>query len=199
MSQRRVPRVTMGRSRLEVMHYVLSFCVGHKHDPVSDGLYQSGHGFVSGFAEDRAQPGDLVLLGSAPVSKWMIGWLVDVGFGGGRRYLIESLEDGSRCWWTDVSISWLPRTELQACWRWTDRQWAFRDRWFRVCYHDKDADFHRPMPPVFGKGREVAIGVRTKFDEDGITASRTFPDWRKVTRKMMGDAFDECVREKNAK
>lgn len=182
------------RARQEILHYVLSFCISHRY---GDGRISGGiEGFITTWS-NPVRPGDLVILTSAPSSKWQIGWLIEVDVQEfGTRYLIESLEDGSLCWWENVGIEYFPRDKLQDSWRWTDRQWAFRDRWWRVCYKEKGAYIVRPLEPVFDDGFSVTLGIRTSHGFDDIRPERTYPDWRKVTKAVMATCYDECVAER---
>ena len=186
------------------MHSVLSFCTSHiygREDAEKEYPRTSGGilGFVSSSSETPVQIGDLVLLSSAPATKWQLGWLVEMRERqpGWPEYLIESVEDGELCWWSNVGISFMHRRSLHPSWRWTDRQWAFHDRWFRVCYKEKDAYIVRPLMPEFGDGFEVTLGTRTSHGFDDIRPVRSFPDWRKVTKAKMGACYDDCVAERD--
>lgn len=71
------------RARQEIMHYVLSFCISRIHGALEASKEYprtNGNicGFVSCYGDTPPQVGDLVLLSSAPVSKWQIGWLVEM-------------------------------------------------------------------------------------------------------------------------
>ncbi|MFN4296939.1 MAG: hypothetical protein ACK4FB_08855 [Brevundimonas sp.] len=196
-------------ARQQIMHYVLSFCLSRQYDVAKAEEEQGGQKYAGldafvggGFGDAQVQVGDLVVLSSAPPSKWIIGWLVETRETnpGWPEYLIESLEDGALCWWHNVGLSYLPRrlVALHPEWRWTDRQWAFKHRWWKVCYGEKDAYIVRPLMPEFGAGFEVTLGTRTSHGWDDIRPTRSFPDWRKVTKAMMAAAYDECVAEREA-
>lgn len=191
------------KSRQEILHYILSFCMSRITAYTRDeDEHPKTHGSFTGFVSDSAQNpvkiGDLVLLSAAPVSKWKLGWLSETreNHPGYVEYLIESLEDGELCWWGNVGISFLHRHSVQEQWRWSDRQWSFKKRWWDVCYKEKDAYITLPLFPVFGDGYEVTLGTRTRFGLDDMRPSRTFPDWRKVTRAMMAQCYDDCVSER---
>lgn len=191
------------RSRTRILHYVLSFCVTKifgSEEAIKK--HPQTHGGISGFVKvsdnTPVQVGDLVLLEAAPATKWQIGWLAETRSTpeGWTEYLIESLEDGSLCWWSDVGLCFLKRDAVQAQWRWDDRQWAFKDRWFRVCDKAWGASDDRPLLPDFGDGFAVTIGTRTSNRFDDIGPTRTFPDYRKVTKAMMAQCYAECVAER---
>lgn len=192
------------RSRQHILHYVLSFCMTRiygRDDAESEYPHRHGGscGFVEEYGETPAQAGDLVRISAASVSKWTLSWLVDrrEPSPGNWEYLLESIEDGELCWWSNVGISFLHRRALNPSWRWTDRQWAFRDRWIHVCYREKGAYIVRPLDPVFGGGFTVTLGTRTSHGFDDICPERVFPDWRKVTKAMMAQVYDDCVAERD--
>lgn len=184
------------RARREILWYVTQFCLTRVYG--DDRTYPSLHGFVSSFGGKTAQPGDLVAITSAPVSDWYLSWMRECD--GKDRYLLESVETGKLCWWSNVGIEYLERQSVadNPQWRWTDRQFAFDDRWKKVCYKEKDAYITLPVPPRFGDGWQVILGTRTRFGLDDYRPTRTFPDWRKVTKKTMGEFYDECVAAKKA-
>jgi hypothetical protein len=151
----------------------------------------------------KAQPGDLIAMQSAPTSKWYLSWLVkeerrEDGF---RHYLLESIEDGALCWWTNVGMDFMDREVIKdhPSWRWTDRQYAFKDRWWSVCYKEKDAYITLPLYPEFGDDFAVTLGTRTRHGFDDHRPRKTFPDWRKLTKKQMAEFYDECVASKPSK
>lgn len=200
-----MPAEVKSRARAAVLHYVLSFCVSKIYGQEEAAKeYPRAFGGITGFVseskETPVQVGDLVLLSSVGVTKWQLGWLIDTReqSPGWPEYLIESIEDGSLCWWGNVGISFLQRRCLQDDWRWSDRQWKFKDRWWKVCYKEKDAYIVRPLHPKFGGGFEVTLGTRTSHGFDDIVPTRTFPDWRKVTKAMMAQCYDDCVAEREA-
>lgn len=179
------------------MFYVLAFCTTRAWP---DRTTPALHGFTPEHGEHRAQPGDLVLLESVRGwTKWNIGWLRSTDLNNGWPiHLIESLEDGELCNWSNVGIAFLPRDELTShpSWQWNDKQHAFAERWNRVCFKDKDAYITLPVPPIFGGGYEVTLGTRTRFGLDDARPTRTYPDWRKVTKSMMAQCYDDCAAER---
>jgi hypothetical protein len=140
---------TRNRARLEILNHIAQFCLSHKwRDGHIGGAY---HAFVSNIRDDvKAQPGDLIAMQSAPTSKWYLSWLVkeerrEDGF---RHYLLESIEDGALCWWTNVGMDFMDREVIKdhPSWRWTDRQYAFKDRWWSVCYKETPTSLCRYTP-----------------------------------------------------
>lgn len=183
------------RARRCILWYVTSFCLTTIFEERQ--RFPSSKGFVAaigGAAEP--QVGDLAALGSAPVSKWYLSWIIEIErFATGNRYLLESIEDGELSWWENVGISYLEREVVldHPEWRWTDRQHAFNDRWRMVCFKERDAYITLPTMPVFGDGFSVTLGTRTRFSLNDHRPVKTFPDWRKVTKTMMAEFYDECA------
>ena len=184
------------RARTLIMSDILSFYITRNWEPDKEygKTSPSLKGFVpTGFlSDDRpVQTGDLVILESAPPSKWSIGWLreIDEIAGYGHRYLIESLEDGELCWWSNVGLSFMPRGDIRERYRWTDRQFDFQKRWNRTANkHGKTS--MRVLDCEF-KGDEVTLRLRVRWangDEEMAGYRRTFPDYRKVTIAIMADA-----------
>lgn len=196
---------TYDTARMEILGFILQFCTGTIYG-AEDAAREfprgtSSCGFVSCFGgQMKPKIGDLVRLESVAASKWSIGWLVEMRelHAGWPEYLIRSLEDGTLCWWGNVGISFLHRGTLEKHpnWRWTDRQWAFHKRWFKVCYEEKDAYIVRPLMAQFGEGYSVTLGTRTMHGFDDIRPERSYPDFRKVTKAMMAEVYDHCVAER---
>lgn len=200
---------TREHARLGILNYVTKFCLTRIHGAGDQGenrrrTFGGLHGFrPTDFTEDdQAQIGDLVALSSAPTSKWHLSWLRDLEDLGphGFRYLLESIHDGELCWWSNVSVAYLEREELAAypSWQWTDRQFAFNDRWFLACKRERDAYITLPIQAAFGDGFTVTLGTRTRFSDDDHRPIKTFPDWRKVTIADMLAFYDEAVASRPA-
>lgn len=189
---------TRHKAREAIMFYVLAFCTTSVWP---DRNTPALRGFTPEHGENKAKVGDLVLLESIRGwTKWNIGWLRDIKPNNGwPTYVIESLEDGELCNWSNVGIAFMPRDELAShpSWRWSDRQHAFAKRWDRVCYKKRDAYIVLPLQPDFGEGYAVTLGTRTRFSLDDIRPTRTFPDWRKVTKAMMAQCYEECAAERD--
>lgn len=186
------------RARQLIMHDILSFYITRDWEPDKEygGTSPALKGFVPSEAGGHhAQPGDLVILESAGPSKWSIGWLraIEEGNRYNRRYLIESLEDGELCWWSNVGISFMPRRDLRERYHWTDRQFALQKRWHRIVTKHSGM---RPLDCTF-KGNEVTLRMRVRWpsDEERQGLSRTFSDYRKVTLAMMKAAVESMEEE----
>lgn len=188
------------RSFRQIMHHITSFGLTLSFD--GGGKLPGRVTFTPEETRGTVCPGDLVSLSSAPVSEWYLSWVVEFDANDGYpRYLLESIETGKLCWWHNVSVHYMDRQQLADFphWRWTDRQWAFKDRWWKVCYKRYDAYLTLPLFPVFGDdGLSVTLGTRKRWNEPHDSPSRRFVDFRKVTMKMMEDFYNECVRTEKA-
>lgn len=182
------------RSYQDMIYYIMQFCV-----PVFYEQDTKAYGATRGFVKGTPVVGDLVLVTCAPKHPCVFGWLLEIEeLPGDTRYLVKSAEDGSFCNWTNVDIRYFDREKVIDKWKWNDRQWEFNDRWMRVCYREKDACIRVPLTAKFGSGYEVSLGIRTRFGLDDRTPSKSFHDWRKVTKKMMGECYDElCEKAKD--
>ena len=187
------------RARLAIYNYITSFCLSRRygeHGP-NEGGFEDNYFFSGCGDDDLPMPGDLVALSSAPTSEWHLSWYV--GMEPGRNYysnkhLLESVETGEICNWCNVGFMVLCRDVVKRHpeWRWTDAQWAFRDRWFRVCKQRRDAYMTLPVQPVFDKFGSVTLGTRKRYGL-GSTYTKKFPNWRKVRIKDMLEFYDQTV------
>jgi hypothetical protein len=82
-------------------------------------------------------------------------------------------------------------------WKWHDGQFAFYDRWLKVARRNK-AYIILPVLPDFTEDGSVTLNVRVRFNLSGYRNPQTFPDWKKLTMKMMDEYFKRCVREHDA-
>ena len=154
------------------------------------------------WADDRSpKKGELVAIRSAPDSKWYLSWFEDIephesGFS--TRYLLKSIEDHEPCWWSNIGIA-VYRPRNSSCWphwKWTDRQFAFNDRWKKVCFKWNDAYLVKPHNAEFGEGHRVTLKLYRRHDfENKWSFEKTFPDWRKVTMKTMDELYKEAIRD----
>lgn len=201
-----------------LVDYIISFCStstyydennSYKNWP---GLY----GFVgTSFSRNlKPEKGDLIRLESANSHEYRLSWYIEErkhyyknedGTQDDDRYesehLLKSVKTGNLCWWSNVGISYYQREQLDSHpeWKWNDRQFEFKDEWWKLCYNDKDAYIILPLLPEFGENYEVTIGTRTRFGWDDYVPKKTFPDYRKLTKKILGDFYDECVKNRPEK
>lgn len=146
------------------------------------------------------QIGDLVSLSSAPPTKWFLSWLREVDPNNGwPKYLLESIEDGELCWWENVGLNIYSRERVtdRPSWKWDDKQFEFNDRWHKVC-RNNDAYIVLPCQPVFHDDGSVLLDVRIRFQISDYRNPKTFPNWKKVTMKLMDSYYNESVKEYEA-
>jgi len=136
--------------------------------------------------------GDLVSLQSAPPSKWYVSWLIETRCVHDREYLLESIDDGSLCWWSNVSLNHYNRERVgnNPTWRWEDRQFDFWKRWRKAA--STDSWLLRPSLPEFS-GFKVTLSVRKTF-ESGVLFGKEFLDWRKLKISDMIDYYNGCLK-----
>lgn len=169
------------RARIMILGNILQFpTLGRDH-------------WIADSSRKDALPGDLVSLVSAPPSKWYLSWLHKIEQNEGwPRYLLESIDDESLCWWTNVGINIYNRERVQEEWRWDDKQFAFADRWYRVARKNKEI-MVIPMRPTFNEDGSVSLDVRIRWNFNGYHNPTTFTNWKKTTMKQMDDYYKECV------
>lgn len=154
---------------------------------------------------NNPQVGDLVSLSACGPNKWYLSWVVDYReiHAGWPEYLLESIEDGALCWWSNVGYSIYSREKVaeNPHWRWTDRQHQFNQRWLTHCKKAHDAYIVLPCTASFDE-RKVRLSLRIRFGfTKGFEHSASFEDFRKVTKAMMSEFYLAGVakhREKQA-
>ncbi len=175
-------------SRLLILHDVTSSALGLKLDGGSDYV---GYRYFRPVTVPAV--GSLVALSAVMrPSKWYLSWVVEVQQGATEfdtRALLESIEDGELCWWSNVQFLQMYGQRVtdtfgeynvgldRPQWRWTDRQHQLNSRFARMVHKDT---IHRPNQITF-EGLQVTCEIRKSF-QDELAASRTFADWRKVTQ-----------------
>jgi len=182
------------RSRILILSHLAQFSLQRR---IGDQPYSGLRDMA--FHDGNTQPGDLVSLQSAPASKWYLGWLVSRQWPEGyacEQYTVESIEDGELCNWHNVSLIYYNREQVRQHpeWRWTDAQHEFFDRWKNVCYKEKDAYMYLPVQPLFD-GDWVELSVRVRFGFSDTIIRKNWPNWRKVTKKMMGEFYDQASKD----
>ena len=189
------------RARLMILHYIMELSLSRTFgDGKTYGGLVSCAFTVDGSRRD-VRPGDLIALQSAPVSKFYLGWLLDTReiSPGWPEYLLESIEDGSQCWWSNVGVMYMNRETVAEHpeWRWDDRQHSFNDRWMRACFRQRDAYIYLPMMAEFD-GLMVKLGVRVRHNFTAERKYKTFDDWRKVKVNDMLKFYDQAEAELKA-
>ena len=153
---------------------------------------------TSGFGT-KAEPGDLVSLSSAPASKWYLSWYVERNRPEGYCddvHVLESIEDGELCNWTNVSMDHYDRSQVAAHpeWRWTDRQFEFNARWRKVTNDNEDGYIYRGLQVQF-TGDDASFGISTKwnFGERPEPVPIMLPKWKKITKAQMLEVYLRLV------
>lgn len=177
---------TYEQSRLAILSTIVQRCTSKSY---GGKLYPAYAGFIN---EQNPVAGDLVRIESCGPSKWYLSWYVTTT--GPSSYVLESIEDHSTCRWSNVGLSVFDRNEIQPQWRWTDKQWAFWKRW-QVPDRSDRPYFVLPCMPEF-EGDSVTLKTRGRFGLDHrAIKSKTFDNWRKVTKKDMQEFYYSVVKE----
>jgi len=180
------------RSRILILSHIAQFSLGRE----CGGMEYAGLRDMRFRETYTPAVGSLVALSAAPPSKHYLSWVHDVAkHDGGYEYGLESIEDGEIVNWSNVGIWEYDRkqTDTHPEWRWTDKQHEFSDKWRKVCYQDRDAYMTLPTSPIFGDGFSVTVGTRTRFSLSDHAPEKTFDDWRKVTKAMLLEFYDDAV------
>lgn len=181
---------TYDRSRLVILSRLLSFPTINQKDWESD--------FMS-----APKVGDLVSLTSAPVTKFYVSWVVDTRKIKGSseiEYLLESIDDRSLCWWSNVGFNTYKKDNILPYWKWSDKQFSFNDRWKRVCHGWNNAFIIKPYDADFLDDGQVKLKCYQSYDRiNPWSYERTFDNWKKTTMKMMDQFYKDAVIENNKK
>lgn len=188
------------RARFQILNLVLMMSTTKKMP--SDGRpipnFNEEWSFNSGSGEKTAPIGSLCKLSSAPISKWYLSWLREMRVGEiGTEYLMESIDDGSLCWWSNVSVDWIDKstTDEYSKLHWTDSYYQFDDMWNKA-FHRKNAYVLRAGLPMFHSDRSVTVVAREMFQQPTPgSLEKTFPDYTKVRLKDLMQAYDELYAE----
>lgn len=193
---------TYNKSRLEILYYITNFHLAIRyHDelsfpitpPINRGILPEN------YFENVKYPnnGDLIVLKSAPVSKWYMSWYIRCNKNDNifsDDHLLQSIEDGELCNWRNVSFIRINPEIVNKHpeWRWTDTQWKFKERWFSTCYKKRDAYITLPKYPVFEESGSVWLGTRKRWG-NGSETRKKFTNWKKVRIKDMLDFYDQSI------
>lgn len=194
---------TYHRSRLEILNYLIGFCMNKYFKSGMSILADSEHSFQQSTEGDdwkQLPPiGSLVRIQCAPTTKYYLGWLMEIKDDDSRfsmQYLIKSIEDGSLCWWTNISIDFFSyeTTAKFPIWKWDDDQYSFRDKWHRALNQKRDAYIYLPSETTFD-GNKVTLRVRKRYGMDERTFERVYENYNKVKVADMLSFYDWAVEQ----
>ncbi len=191
---------TYNRSRYAILSYCLAFTTKKYYGENIKLPIEPDEAWHGGYTLKTDIPIDsLCLMHSAPESKYYLGWLKQTRDGHmGKEYLLKSIEDGSLCWWSNIGISYYPKASQFPSWKWSDKQFAFKDKWFRATKKDNDY-LTIPMYPIFHEDGSVTLGTRPHAwamaidGENDHRPTKLFPNWKKVTIKEMQEFYQQAV------
>lgn len=184
------------RARLRILSDITSFALTHSYPP-NPQRFGSLRAFFPGDYGRSLIPGDLVVLESAPASKWYLSWYVEKD-AAKDIYVLESIEDGQLCNWTNVGLSYYDREVVARCpeWRWLDKQFEFNDRWRKAAHRTGETTSFTPLNVAFD-GEDVSFSIRTRwnFGEKPEPAPIFVPNWKKIKMKQLTEVFLKLVAE----
>lgn len=192
------------RARIEILSYIMQFAVkeyygkDHNGRPIGD-IPNAEWSFHGEMCKEHEIPiGSLCRITAASASKWYLSWLVEVEVnkGGFHRYLLESIEDGALCWWSNIGLDYFSPKSVRSSWRWTDKQFELNDRWMRTCFKKRNAYITKPMQLIFD-GDKVTLKTRQAFGIGDFSAEKTFDNWRKVRVKDMLEFWDQAIIDRD--
>lgn len=183
------------RAKIEILNYIMMCCTKRKYPNIND-----ENTFQGSFLNDIKPPvGTLCILGSAPFSDFYLSWLHSItGDGYDRTYLLESIENGKLCNWSNVSIFWLPKEKVDSfpTWKWDNDQFVLMDK-IDKAFKQCGAYILRTMLPEFGEGGSVTLRVRKMFDNDCVY-SETFPSYKNMTLKAIKEFYKRAESHNKA-
>lgn len=184
------------RARIEILSHVAQFCL---MQDIGGSVYR-GLECHRWKANRLPAVGSLVAVQCARPSNWYLSWVVEIiNYPGteDKGYLLESIEDGWLCEWTNVSLLEYNPADLLSFphWRWSDKQYKLNDRWMDACYKKRGAYLKLPIRAEFTADGGVTLGLRTRMGLNTRRPTRTFEQWPKVTVKMMLEFYDQVVAE----
>jgi hypothetical protein len=190
--------ITKNRARIEILNYVLQFSTKHYSGDKKEGCDHIWTNITNAFTDGRFSDfkpaiGTLVIPTFCSFTKWYLSWVVDYkNEGHGDNWLLESIEDSSLCWWSNIQLYSFPKekSDEQPQWRWSDDQWAFWDKWVKAC-KKRNTYITLPMRPIFtDDDGGVILKTRTRFAINDNNPEIKFNNWRKVTQKQMLEFYD---------
>lgn len=192
------------RAKLEILHYITAFCLKHTYHKAGLMSFEIENAFID--IDDTPPPiGSLVILTSAPATKWYLGWykgIVPANKNLMKRYLIESIEDGHDGAWYNIGLAYLSPaiTNKFPRWRWTDKQFYFDDRWKKANKKSENSYVFRLAVPEFKEDGSVVLGLmkRVTIDKDFVVKYSKIlseKEWKKATLKSLIDFVNINIKK----
>ncbi len=188
------------KAKIEILNYIVNICTNiYSSNGMRINLDHPEHGFkTSLFNKNEIPLNTIVRISAANHTKYYLSWLREIKENG--VYLTESIEDGSLCNWSNVSIYYLPikTINIVPSWRWNDKQFKIKEQWFRACFKTKDCYVIRPCVPEFNQDGSFTLSLRKIFESE-IIAKKTFKDYNKVLVRDMLQFYDNTYLNLNNK
>lgn len=187
------------RARLEILNYIMNFSTMVYY---GDDSYRRSKecAFRSHILSTGPEVGSLCVLTSAPNTKWYLSWLKEIQPASFPTYVMESIEDGQLCNWTNVGFLSMPLelTDKFPQWKWVDEQFEFRER-VNKAFRRADCHLAIPINPAFLPDGSVVVTTRERWMISDKSASKTFSNYKKVRLKDLVDFAKEAERKHSKK
>lgn len=181
-----------GRRRLAILTHISQACLARAHTGNNFACY--AYSPLCGY-DCKPRPGDLIRPESViQPNKWYIAWFHEMLDENWNRCLLESIEDGEICEWSNIGIGVFDRemTAKHPEWRWNDAQWDLWDRWKAPDLEDEPY-MVLPCRPEF-EGDAVTLATRSRFNmTPKVHLRRKFGDWKKVTAEDICQLYRDAV------
>jgi len=183
------------RAKIEILNYIVSVCTNTFTEDYGKhvNIPKKENGFISSlFNRSEIPLNTLVKLNCVREStEYYLGWLREIKDDG--VFLIESIENGKLCNWSNVGIEYMPVESIQSHWIWNDKQFDIKDKWMRACYKSRDCHLLRPLYPEFSQeDNSFTLSLRVMFSDD-VVATKKFNDYKKVLVRDMLNFYDEAL------
>jgi len=173
--------ITRNRARIEILNYIINFATTTYYDEHRN-ISQKDWSFES-VKSEALRDGDLVRISAAPFTKWYLSWFKEIRLhdNGWHEFLLESIEDGGLCWWSNVSLVRFSPIKVKDMehWKWDDNQWDFADKVKKVLSKYYSINYY---PPEFKEDGSVEVKGRYRWTQEH-TESIKYPDYKKVLLK----------------
>lgn len=181
-----------------IIHTITQFCLS-----TDFGSGSIASGYYKFLPEEYVCVGDLV----APQAvmrptEWMFSWVVEIDRSGessyGNQYLLKSCKTGNEIWWSNIGLKVFDRKNIKESWKWNNKKHEFKDRWMRTVrkHYRSTNSLLKGLYPIFGDNGEVTLRAnRGHLLDQNEYYERYFPNYKKVTIKIMNEALLEIDKE----